>query len=246
MNFIPAILDIYKGSKFFNPDKNIVRLEATFDSNDFEKLVYEAPLVKTSIFQNPIPGQNKVIALLPEGLEKRIAISNPEDKEVGEENPKIPLAFLIDNHQYKKIAGGIGNSSFNVGSDSGSQEIEDLDFFIPAGFTRNGIMDANPEYDEDEDIKITGIAGAKDGSILLRGPGAEISIGPEGIRMTGPIQYSEASLEKTGIMKENITILEGLPKTIMTPFPNRLPNITKAASIAGIFSSSASLIKAVT
>lgn len=232
MNYIPVICDIYKGSNFYNKEKNIIRVVIRFDDTDFEDKVYDVPLISTGIFKNPDFRFNKVIAFVPEEINKRISIQDPENTEIGESNAKLHFGILIDLVQYNKLIGSIGNSSFHVNSDSGTQNIENLDFFLPAGFRKTRLAD-DPDFDqEEENMRLCGVAGGKDGSILIRGAGGEISIGGNGIRVTGKVQFEEPNVDKSDIIKESPTILNIIPHTLVTPFPPRLPNLGKALSIA--------------
>lgn len=244
MNYNTRICRIYLGENFYNSEKNIIRIATRFDKTDTEDLLFDVPLVSLGVYKNPDPRFHRVLAFFPEGIEKKNSIDNV-DSPVGEGNITIPLGLLIDSQQYKKMMGSIGASAWNVDSDAGNQNIDDLDFFLPAGYSRLDINDL-PEFEEDEDMKVCGIGGSKDGSIILRGPAGEISIGSKGIHITGKVSYAEASSDKTGILSEQNSIFALIPKTLVTPFPSRLPNIMKAISIAGIITSSTEFFSKVT
>lgn len=235
MNYIPTICNIYTKGEFYNKEKNIIRITAKFDDGDIDDRVYDVPLLSIGVFRDPDPAYHKVIAFIPEEINKRISIDDPITTEIGTSESRLPIGVLIDNIQYKKLAGSIDNASYQVNSDAGTQEIRDLDFFIPTGYDRSNI-DADQEIpEEDQEVRVCGIAGGKDGSILIRGAGGEISIGGDGIRINGPVSTSEGSMEKTDIIQENITLLNIIPHTLVTPFPPRIPNLGKIQSIAGIF-----------
>lgn len=245
MKISPIICDIYNGSNFYNIEKNIVRISILFDDTDNKSRIYDVPLLSNGMFKNPDFRYHKVLAFIPDGIEKRIAIADPEKTPVGSDNVSIPLGILIDVMQYKKLMGSIGNTAFHINSDVGSQNIDELDFFIPTGYAKEQIMAESTLDKEEEEAKICGVGGAKDGSVFLRGPAGEVSIGPDGIRISGKVTFADASAEKTDLTMENMTLFEILPKTIVTPFPNQLPNINKILSIAGIFTSVGNVASAI-
>jgi hypothetical protein len=261
MSFTPKLCDIYRGSNSYNSDKNIVRVATKFDKTDLEDLIFDVPLTSLGVYKTPDFRYHKILVFFPDGLEKKSSINDPANTPVGSESPTIPLGILIDNQQYKKLMGSIGNAAFKGGGDVGTQYPEDMDFFIPTGFKRTAILDDSnkiTEYDSlsktwiqkepdnsqeiPEELRVCGIGGAKDGSIILRGTCGEIVIGEKGIVINGSVKFNTPNNEKTGMATENITLLELIPKSLVTPFPNRLPNLKMAMNIAGIISKATTVI----
>lgn len=241
MNFIPFVCNISKDN-FYNQKKNIVRIAIKFDDTDIDELFFDVPLVSVGIFKEPDWRFHKVLALFPEDGYKKLAIKDPTIP-VGESNIIVPLGILIDASQYDKITGSIGNASFTQKCDAGTQILENLDFFIPAGQLRSQILSEDPNVEDlEKDIRTCGIAGARDGSIVLRSPGGEIILGQDGIRMTGRIDHADGNEGKTDIFNNNK--LSFLPSTIVTILPERVLNVHTILNFGGIVANAAKFGKA--
>ena len=242
MRYIPLVCDIYR-SNSYNQKMNIVRVSVRFDEDDTSDLYFDVPLSNMGIYVEPDWRKHKVLVMFPEDDYKKLSITDTTIP-VGSSNIIAPIGILIDATRYNKISGSIGHSSYGQKCNVGNQVIEDLDFFIPTGSVKNDILDDSEDIDDTEaGVRTCGIAGGKDGSIMLRGPTGEIVLGQDGIRMTGKVTQADGIVDKTDVFKNNPVSF--IPATIVTPLPERLPNLNNIMSIAGIISGASNIASSI-
>lgn len=256
-------LDIYDAGPYYDHKRNVVRAKK-------EQYIVDV-LLDASNAIIPDPNIHKVIIRIPSESALRAAnIRDPERISIG--NSQIQYAILgtlVDLRQHPKIGTTTGMQSMIVGGKSGSGDPNSISFALTGpiydeeaeisshpienttiGSTNNSTdyatVDQRKLLDRLDMTKVNGIFKGRDGTITIRGPGGDITIGLNGILISGTVHNERQIKSDSMIMKTN-PFSGWIPETVVT-FPvalKNIPNIDQLVEVANIIQNAAGLVEKV-